>query len=192
MKRIGIAGYMGSGKSTVAHACGNAGRFDVIDADAEAKHLMCEDLEVRESLGRNFGADILLPQSLRFDLLGERAFSSIEALMQLNATVHPPLLKRLRSLLDKVNHCILDAALIPLWNIEDWFDWLFWIEAPSQIRFERLMIKGAMSDAALKQRMDLQQQLFAVPGNDRWSIVHNTGSINELINNMQAVMARRV
>ncbi len=178
--RVGIAGHMGSGKSEAADALKE---FDpvIIDADAEAKSLMSENAELKSYLTRSFGSDILSGKRVDFPVLGHRAFASRERLAALNRIVHPPLVQRLRQAVGRCGRplCILDAALIPLWDIEDWFNVLLWIRAPYAVRLSRLKRSVSLSEEELTRRMDLQESMMPPPTSPPWSVVSNEGSLGQ-------------
>ena len=115
LRRVGIAGYMGSGKSTAAGMLAQRGAV-IIDADREAKRLMAEESGLRRKILDTFGNSIAEGGGISFRALGTIVFSAKEELLQLNTLVHPPLIERLKGLLEKNGqaNCILDAALIPL------------------------------------------------------------------------------
>jgi dephospho-CoA kinase len=168
--RIGIAGYMGAGKSTCARSFKSCGAL-VIDADAEAKSMMAQSREVQDGLRRAFGDSVVGGEGLRFDVLGHLAFESAESLRKLNAVTHPPLIGYMERLVRSCEKplCVLDAALIPLFGIEPWFDLCVWVEAPFDVRYRRLIAKLAgMDKAELTRRMRLQEEIMPAPEAGRW------------------------
>lgn len=168
--RIGIAGYMGVGKSTCALAFDSLNTA-IIDADAEAKLLTRSDPKILLGLKDAFGESIVDDGEIRFSELGRKAFSSAGTLLTLNKVIHPPLVKHLERLVrnNEKQHCILDAALISLWHIESWFDLCVWVGLPFEIRLERLMAKRAgMEEEELRRRMRLQEEIMPVPQSNRW------------------------
>jgi dephospho-CoA kinase len=172
--RIGVAGYMGSGKTTcAAHLARDRGV--IIDADAEAKQLMASDESIRRGLARDFGPDIILDDSVCFGTLGRKAFRSPESIRRLNAIVHPPLLRRLRAALDDSSAAVtvLDAALIPFWAIDAWFDRLLWIDASAGERFRRLRARLSLDPDTIRRRMRVQEAMFAPPDSAKWTVVRN-------------------
>ena len=145
-RRIGIAGYMGAGKSACAARLSERLGLRVIDADAEAKMLMKNDKNIKRKLLRAFGPSIVKDGVLSFTSLSKRVFSSVREMRQLNAIVHPPLLDKIHTLLFSPGQsAILDAALIPLWDIEGWFGRCLWVEAPASLRSRRLRKKTGLT-----------------------------------------------
>lgn len=89
MKRIGLTGGIGSGKSTVASMLADAG-FVVIDADQIARENMEPGSPVLAEVAREFGEDILDADGvLDRAELARRAFESEEQTQKLNAITHP-------------------------------------------------------------------------------------------------------
>ncbi len=188
MTSLGVAGYMGSGKSSFVRILTKDNRT-IWDGDSEAKQLMISDPAVREGIRREFGEDVFPDGRLSFASLGEKAFASKEALKRLNAVVHPPLLKRLKNRLLQRSHkelVIVDAALIPLWKIEDWFDLCVWVHAPRNERINRVMRKSGLPESVVTQRTKLQEAVVPAPSDKKWIVVENTGSLEDL----QAAVSR--
>jgi dephospho-CoA kinase len=172
---------MGAGKSTVARLLAPA---VIIDADREAKALMTTDRSIRQELVEAFGGSIIEKDNVSFGTLGQIVFGSREKLLRLNAIVHPPLVRRLRRMLlqehDREN-CILDAALLPLWNIESLFDTCIWVHAPFETRLERLQrTRTDLSEQTLRDRMRMQEESLPVPHGPAWRNILNEGSVEEL------------
>jgi dephospho-CoA kinase len=181
-KRIGIAGFMGSGKSTCARLLANE-TFEVVDADAVAKTLMVSDQTLQVRLADTFGGSVIEHDAISFRELGRIAFGSLSDLVKLNAIVHPALVRRLHDLVSGSDgaHCILDAALIPLWGIEQWFDMCLWIDASFDTRLQRLKAKYRDQDAStLRNRMRLQEEVVHIPQRLPWIRLENEGSVEDL------------
>jgi len=187
-KRTGIAGYSGSGKSTVARIlAGLAGTGGtppvVIDADAEAKKIIGDDGSIINRLKEVFGPAIMENNRLSFQRLGAVVFSSGEQLAKYNTIVHPPVLSGLRTMLEQVqgSAVILDAALIPLWGIETWFDECVWVHASNAIRLDRVSRKrGDLDRSAIERRLRIQEEVLKEPRDKHWLRIENEGRIEEL------------
>ncbi len=164
-KRVGIAGYMGSGKSTAARFLARD-PGSVIDADREAKSLMQESPLIRSLLAEAFGARVIERGKIRFDLLGAAAFNSEAALTRLNKSFIRRLVKILKERLSERNGrpVILDAALLPLWRIESLFDACLWMHAPVEMRLRRILAgRPDLDEAAVRGRMRLQELVLPEP-----------------------------
>jgi dephospho-CoA kinase len=178
---IGIAGYMGAGKSAFARLlAGDKGV--IINADEVAKDMMRAEPHIDQKLIKAFGSGIVIDSAISSEALGKLAFRSIGNLVKLNRIVHPPLLKKLEALClgNGASLRILDAALIPLWNIEQWFDLVVWISASPDIRLRRMLKERSIDEGQLRRRMALQEELFREPTSGRWQIVTNESSLKEL------------
>lgn len=178
--KIGVAGYMGSGKSTCAGYLSQRGGT-VIDADSFAKDVMNSSPTIKKNLSESFGNGVVSEGGILFNVLGKAVFNSLQNLKKLNSIVHPPLLKRLHSKITEYDNklCILDAALIPYWNIEEWFDTLYWIQASEVTRLKRLTGKTTITPDELKKRLTLQEELFNEPSGGKWITISNEGTISE-------------
>jgi dephospho-CoA kinase len=178
--RIGLAGYLGAGKSTVSCFFADAGAI-VIDADAEAKKMMQHNNEVQAQLLSEFGPAIRNGDRMDFALLGEHAFASRESLLRLNAIVHPPLLLILEKMLNTATGTVvLDAALLPLWKSLNSFNRLYWISASPEIREKRVLQRNSMPIETIRNRMALQEATVPAPSGHPWTIIENTGTIDTL------------
>ncbi len=173
---------MGSGKSTCAKFFADAGAM-LINADLEAKVLMENEPGILQELKAEFGDSILENGKISYSRLGSIVFSSVEPLLKLNSITHPPLLKKLKKLLSNEDYriIVLDAALIPLWNIDSWFDFRIWVEATRKIRMNRILKKKpVIQEEQLLKRMDIQESTFFPPSPQGWSYFSNEGSIELL------------
>jgi dephospho-CoA kinase len=177
--RIGVAGYMGAGKSTAARMIsGAAGRL--IDADAEAKVLMNGSAEIKGDLVAQFGGSVVQDGRILFGELGARVFESLDNLQRLNAIVHPHLVVLLHDKVRRAGDCVLDAALIPLWRVEHWFDICLWVRSSREIRVRRVAAQTRQDPQRIVHRAILQERLFTEPNSDAWRMIINESSIEDL------------
>ncbi|HEX3018699.1 MAG TPA: dephospho-CoA kinase [Chitinispirillaceae bacterium] len=188
--RVGIAGYMGSGKTTCSKFFADAGAL-LINADAEAKSLMQSQPQIQNKLLLEFGDSISENGKISYSRLGSIVFSSKESLLRLNAIVHPPLLEKLRELMTNPDPeiIVLDAALIPLWNIDSWFDYRIWVDAPGVLRLDRIFKKNPnVTKELLQQRMILQESTFLPPSTKTWKYILNEDGIDMLSQKVSLVI----
>jgi dephospho-CoA kinase len=183
LRRIGIAGYMGAGKSTAARLLAGDGSI-IITADREAKSLMQGSPAICGRLAEAFGAAVIEEGTIRFDRLGAAAFASAASLQRLNEIVHPPLVATLEKLLaaDNARGVILDAALLPCWRFDAPFDACLWIEAPFEMRLHRLLAaRPDLDEPGIAARMRLQEQMLPEPfGDPSWTGIDNSESPEHL------------
>ena len=95
MRRIGITGGIGSGKSVVSRLLRIMG-YSVYDTDSEAKRLMESSLEVVQKLSECFGRDIYHNGRLNRGLLSSRVFGESDKIVLLNSIVHLRFLSMVR------------------------------------------------------------------------------------------------
>lgn len=89
MKKIGLTGGIGSGKSTVAKLLADAG-FAIVDADKIAREIMEPGSPVLDDVAAAFGDDLIRADgSLDRGELARRAFVDKQATEKLNSITHP-------------------------------------------------------------------------------------------------------
>lgn len=161
MKRIGVTGGIGSGKSTVCRHFEALGAR-VFYADLEAKRLMQERADVRAELIQAFGAESYDAEG-RLDraYLARRVFNDSEALAQINAIVHP----RVREALvqatrdaeaDGVPLLVYEAALLFESGGDRFVDAVVVVDAPEDERVRRVVARDGVMPAEVRARMQHQ------------------------------------
>ncbi len=173
ISRIGIAGFMGSGKSLAATYLMSRG-FAVFDGDAIAKKIMNSSQALQEGLIESFGSSVVNNQLVDFGGLGDRAFKTRASLEKLNSIVHPALKQYLLEFLpQQKGPWVLDAALLPLWEIEELFDCCLWVSAPVKDRLDRIQMRNNLSRDVIQVRMKMQEEIIMEPEGNRWIVLEN-------------------
>ena len=176
---IGIAGYMGSGKTTLARFLSEKRSYRIIHADEEAKQVMVQNHTLHKKLQDIFGFHIVKNGSLSFSILGSIVFNNVDKLRQLNTIVHPVLLDHLHKTIFKYRTndiTILDGALLPFCAIDEWFTTRIWIDASFDTRLKRQLGKKLMlKEEEIKVRMHMQEELFPKPSAQLWKFFSNEG-----------------
>lgn len=131
----------------------------VIDADVLG-HRVLEIPGIRRALARKFGTEILKADgSVDRPRLGREAFRDRHSVERLNRTVHPEILKRIRTELRKSRGwTVLDAALLHETGIAALCDRVIFVDAPLRIRRERAKERG-WSGRELRRREQFQAPL---------------------------------
>ena len=129
---------MGSGKSAVLEYLGELGA-ETLQAD-RIGHDQLREPEIRERVIALLGESVRGEDGeLDRKRVGERVFADPELLRRYNELIHPPLLERLKAWLERPRERIaaVEAALIPEWGIEDWFDEVWCVTASDQAALRR-------------------------------------------------------
>ena len=143
MLLVGLTGNIASGKSEVARLLGERGAT-LIDADILAREAVKPGTSALNKITESWGKEVLsLDGTLDRGALRRIAFSDQAQLEQLNAIVHPEV-TRLRDLEianaksrgDKVVICVI--PLLFERNLVNDFDFIVLVDAPRDIRLERL------------------------------------------------------
>jgi dephospho-CoA kinase len=155
VKRIGLTGSIGAGKSTVAKLLRDKG-IPVFDADAVAREVS-NSLEVRQDVSETFGAEFVLETGLNRAKLAELVFAKPEARAQLNAIIHPRVrfeMNRLQQQLEKtgVAAVVQDIPLLFESKLEGLFDAVILVDAPLETRLARVMARDGISKEAFLAR----------------------------------------
>ncbi|MGB2457863.1 MAG: dephospho-CoA kinase [Flavobacteriales bacterium] len=157
MKRIGLTGNIGSGKTTVA-SCFEILGVAVFNADKEAKLLMNEDVNLKQSLIAEFGKEVFLNNELNRKYLSKLAFNDDLVLKRLNALVHPVVQEAFEkwSIQQSGAYVIKEAAILFESNTYQSLDAIICISCPEEIRLKRILKRDDLSEKDVRQRMSHQ------------------------------------
>ena len=143
MKRlvVGLAGGVGSGKSTVAAIFIKQGARG-IDADLLG-HRVLELPAVRAGLVRDWGTGILRDGRVDRAALARLAFRSRKTVARLNRRVHPEILREIRRQIARARGwVVLDAALLFETGADALCDKIVFVSAPRALRARRVRSRG--------------------------------------------------
>lgn len=157
MYKVGITGGIGSGKSTVCKLLSGYG-IAVYDSDARAKALMNESDALRESLCAAFGAECYDAGGLNRRYLASRVFGDEQALMRLNAIVHPAVRADFRAWAEQQRgeYVILESAILFDAAFESEVDTTLAVLAPVEERVRRTMERDGADRESVLQRIGHQ------------------------------------
>ena len=157
MKRIGLTGGIGSGKSTVASVFATLG-IPCYDSDRRAKELMVEKEGLRTFLFQHFGPEVIQNHQLQSSIISKVVFEHPELLEQLNGAVHPEVGKDFDAWCEEQNapYILKEAAL--LFESGSWknLDAIVCVTAPEALRIERVMQRNGFSREQVKARIQNQ------------------------------------
>ena len=157
MKRIGLTGGIGSGKSTVAYIFEVLG-IPVYYADPASKRLMNDDQELKDKIKNAFGEDAYVNESLNREYLSEQVFNDSEKIILLNSIVHPATIKDAEEWMQmqKAPYVIKEAALIFESGSNKGLDYIIGVKSPIELRIKRAMQRDNISAEQVRARMDKQ------------------------------------
>jgi len=157
MKRIGLTGNIGSGKTIIA-SCFEVLNVPIFNADKEAKLLMNKDVNLKQSLIAEFGKDVFLNNELNRKYLSKLAFNDDLVLKRLNALVHPVIQEAFEnwSIQQSGAYIIKEAAILFESNTYQSLDAIICISCPEEIRLKRILKRDDLSEKEVRQRMSHQ------------------------------------
>lgn len=157
MMKVGVTGGIGSGKSTVCRLFAQRG-IAVYDSDAEAKRLMRDDGELRRSIEARFGAEAYRGGELDRSYLAGRVFGDPQALADLNALVHPAVVRDFEAWAARQqgDYVILESALLFDAGLERHVDKTVAVLAPEKLRVERTCRRDGSDADAVRSRIAAQ------------------------------------
>ncbi len=154
MKKIGLTGNIGSGKTTL---CKVFEMFDVpvFYADVVARQILNREAIVAK-LVQMFGEGILLPsKQVDRSALAAIVFSDRQALQRLNDLIHP--LVRDEFMLwannQQAPYVIMEAAILFETGFASYFDHLVLVVADTESRISRVVKRDGVSREEVKRRM---------------------------------------
>ena len=157
--RIAVTGGIASGKTLVSEVLARLGAT-VIDADLLAREVVEPGTPGLAEIVERFGPGIVGPDGcLDRAALGEIVFSDAEARADLNAIVHPRVRARAREIEAAAPPGTMVAHIIPLLvetGQQDDYDGVLLVDAPDELREERLIRRNALTRQQARARIVAQ------------------------------------
>lgn len=167
MLRVGLTGGIATGKSTVSDRLAEGG-FRVIDADRVAHVLIRKGQPCFDPVVAAFGTRILNADGeIDRNSLGKVVFNDPARLQELNALVHPAVIRSILEQLDRLEQshplskAVVDASLMIESGFHKQFKHLIVVSCDLDQQVERLMERNGLSRDQALQRIGLQWPLQA-------------------------------
>ncbi len=173
---IGITGGIGAGKSVVSRILRLKG-FPVYDCDSEAKRIMAESEEIRSNLIKRFGQECLRNgKELNRELIASRIFNDSDSREWLNHMVHSAVSRDLKEW-HKGNTSIgfVESAIMHTSGLDMLCDKIWLVDAPENLRMDRAMNRGGITESDLISRMESQKNEFESLPFEKTIIIYNDG-----------------
>lgn len=158
MKKIGITGGIGSGKTTVCRIFEQLG-VPVYYADSRAKALMTQNKTIVEGITKLFGRNAYLHDgTLNNAHIASMAFNDNSLLASLNALVHPQVGIDFESWASKQKsaYILKEAALLFESGSYKNLDAIIMVSAPENLRIERVLERDKTTHEAVIKRINNQ------------------------------------
>ena len=153
MKKIGLTGGIGSGKSTVSGRLAEHGAF-IVDADKIAREIVEPGQPALAELDHAFDGVINPDGTLNRQELARQAFATKEKTQVLNNITHPRIRARTQELFDQAEAqgepvVVYDMPLLIENGEAEKMDAVWVVDAPDEVRIQRLVDhRGLDADAA--------------------------------------------
>ncbi|HEX4015676.1 MAG TPA: dephospho-CoA kinase [Frankiaceae bacterium] len=160
MKRVGLTGGIGAGKSTVARMLASHGAV-IVDSDAIARQVVAPATPGLAEIVEEFGPGVLQADgTLDRPGLGRIVFNDSRALRRLEQITHPKIQDESARLIADAEEAdapvmVHDIPLLVESGVAGTFEAVIVVEASDEIRLERLEGRGLPREQAL-ERMKAQ------------------------------------
>jgi dephospho-CoA kinase len=158
MKRIGLTGGIGSGKSTVAEIFSRLG-IPVFISDEVARDLQENDADLVREIREIFGKEIYNGRKLDRQKLAGIVFSDKQKLQKLNSVVHPAVGKAFEKFCMENSgaaYVLKESAILYEIGDEKNLDGMIVVTAPEDIRKKRVTLRDGIPEEEVEQRMKNQ------------------------------------
>lgn len=157
MKRIGITGGIGAGKSLVAEIIKAMG-YPVYNSDERAKELTDSNPKIKEGLIHLFGEEIYQNDTLNKFALAQAIFSDESLREKVNALIHPIVREDYNLWALAQNNSLVfneSAILFETGSFKN-FDAIILVYAPKELRIKRIMKRDNCSENEVLKKMNSQ------------------------------------
>ena len=157
MKRVGITGNIGSGKSYVCKMFERLG-IPVFYSDDETKKLYLIP-SVKEQIIKRFGEEVYFEDgTLNRKLLSYHLFKNEEAMKFIESVLYPALNQHFDEWCKQQTspYVLYESAILFEKNYGKYFDKIIFVSAPEDIRLQRVMKRDDCTEENVRSRMRLQ------------------------------------
>jgi dephospho-CoA kinase len=157
LKRIGITGGIGSGKSYIAKIIEQMG-FPIYNSDLRSKELTLSNKVIREGLISLFGEDVYINSELNKKLIASKIFTDDILRKKLNTLIHPIVREDFYewSLSQESRMVFNEAAILFETGAYRNLDATILVCAPLELKIKRVTERENCSRESVTIRMDKQ------------------------------------
>ena len=156
---FGITGYIGSGKTTIAHGLEELGEA-VYYSDLGARRIMLENAHVREELVTLLGRDIYAGGELNRAAIAAKIFQDKSLLRKVNSIVHPAVCNDVLRWSKRLNrpYCFVESAILFTSGLRDICSGVILVNAPEELIIRRAMERDDRSREEVLSRLISQRE----------------------------------
>lgn len=158
MKRVGLTGGIGCGKTTVLREFQRLG-IPTFSADDVAKQYY-EEPDFKASIRTDFGDKIISPDgSIDKKALAGLVFADSELLSRLNAIVHPRVLHDFEAFCERHSvrdYVVFESAILYEHNLDRLVDCVICVYLDTEERISRLLVRDNTSREQIEARINNQ------------------------------------
>jgi dephospho-CoA kinase len=165
MLKVGLTGGIASGKSTVSKIFARIGAH-VLDADEVARELLLPGQPAWRRLRQAFGEEFFHPDgTVKRKQLRKLVFANPEKRNQLNAIVHPEVMKEINRRSEILSSSlqstvlVVDVPLLLEVGVADRFDKIVVVDVRESVQINRLVQRDGISEEEAKQALKVQMPL---------------------------------
>lgn len=157
MKKIGIAGGIGSGKSVVGRVL-EAMNFPVYYSDERAKELVDSHPVIREELIKLIGTEVYLDGKLNRPFLAAKLFADDTIRQKVNEIIHPHVREAFQKWSQTQDSLLVfnEAAILFETGANKLMDATILVTAPKDLKIQRVMNRDKIPEQQVLERMSKQ------------------------------------
>lgn len=190
--KIGLTGSIACGKSTVSAYLASLG-CTIVDADAISRALTADGGAALPAVRQAFGDSVFRGESLDRRALGQLVFSDSQKRDELNAILHPLILREIARQLDTLDApeklVIGDIPLLYECGMQTLFDVVWVVSVPRGTQIERLALRDGLDRTQAEQRIDAQMPL-SQKEKLADAVIHTDGTIEQTQRQIDALLRR--
>lgn len=173
MLKVGITGGIGSGKSVVSDIIRLLG-YPVYSSDERAKELSDTNAHIRKALVALFGDDMYEDNHLNRSLLASSIFSDTSKIAEVNAIIHPVVFADFNQWCKEQTSRLVfaESAIIVESGFSVFMDTIILVDAPENLRIERVVKRDKTTVNAVRKRMKSQFPIAELRAHADY-VIHN-------------------
>lgn len=159
---IAVTGGIGAGKSVVCRVLRTMG-YPVFDCDSEAKALMDADCDIKRRIAIEIDESAVCCGNIDRRRLAEIVFADVAKLEILNSIVHGAVRQRIAEWEQTLAGRLLfvETAILFQSGLNRLVDEEWRVEAPRDMRVERVMMRNAMTREQVEARIEAQEYVVS-------------------------------